>query len=121
MLNDGGSASLSAPVGRGHAYGRRLYRIKDQRLLRRLPWKSADRAPILDALGSANVPASFDVRALRQREGLSRQDFASIYGLSLDSVRSWERGVVPSKATRAYLACIWASPHIVRRALGVRF
>jgi DNA-binding XRE family transcriptional regulator len=58
---------------------------------------------------------------LRDREGLSREDFASMYGLSVDSVRSWERGTVPSRATRAYLAIIAHAPHIVRRGLGVRW
>ena len=105
----------------GHVGSRRIYRVKDHRLLRRLPLKSEDRAPIRAALGSANVPETIDIKALRGREGLSREDFADFYGLSVDSVRSWERGTVPSKATRAYLAIIAASPHTVRRALGVGY
>ena len=108
-------------VRNGHAHGRRLYRVNDHRLLRRLPWKAENRTPILEALGSASVPNEIDVKALRDREGLSREDFASIYGLSVDSVRSWERGTVPSRATRAYLAIIFHAPHIVRRGLGVRW
>jgi len=110
-----------SPVRNGHAHGRRLYRVNDHRLLRRLPWKAENRTPILEALGSAQVPDVIDVKALRDREGLSREDFASIYGLSVDSVRSWERGTVPSRATRAYLAIISHAPHIVRRGLGVRW
>jgi DNA-binding transcriptional regulator YiaG len=121
MQQDQTTAPSPSLIRGGHALGRRLYRIKDNRLLRRLPWKSEDRAPILEALGAATVPDHVDVRALRGREGLSRQDFARIYGLSLDSVRSWERGVRPSKATRAYLATIAANPQTVRRALGVNW
>jgi DNA-binding transcriptional regulator YiaG len=105
----------------GHVGTRRIYRVKDHRLLRRLPWKSEDRAPIRAALGSAIVPETIDIKALRGREGLSREDFADFYGLSVDSVRSWERGVLPSKASRAYLSVIQASPHTVRRALGVGY
>jgi DNA-binding transcriptional regulator YiaG len=121
MQQDQNATHSLSTIRGGHALGRRLYRVKDHRLLRRLPWKSEDRAPILEALGSAQVPDAIDVRALREREGLSRPDFASIYGLSLDSVRSWERGVTPSKATRAYLATIAANPQTVRRALGVNW
>jgi DNA-binding transcriptional regulator YiaG len=109
------------PSYQGHEGGRRLYRLKDRRLLRRLPWRAEDRKPVLDVLGAAQVPDVIDVWALREREGLSRDDFARLYGLSSDSVRSWERGTVPSHATRAYLAVIEASPHIVRRALGVNW
>ena len=105
----------------GYASGRRLYRLNDKRLLRRLPWRAADRAPILEALGSARVPDAINVLSLRQREGLSIDDFAQIYGLNVDSIRSWERGTKPSQATRAYLALIEAVPHIVRRTLGVRW
>jgi DNA-binding transcriptional regulator YiaG len=98
---------------------RRIHRLKDARLLRRLPWKAEDRQPILEALGSAHVPDEIDVRALRDREGLSRVNFASIYGLSARAVQSWEQGQTPSKAARAYLAIIKASPQTVRRGLGV--
>jgi hypothetical protein len=105
----------------GHVGARRLYRLKDHRLLRRLPWRAEDRQPILDALGEANVPEAVDVRALRQREGLSQRDFACLYGLPFASVRSWEKGVTPSQSTRAYLRVIEAAPHIVRRSLGVAY
>jgi DNA-binding transcriptional regulator YiaG len=100
---------------------RRIHRLNDARLLRRLPWKAEDRQPILEALGSAQVPDEIDVRALRQREGLSQRDFARIYGLPYPSVRSWECGVTPSQSTRAYLRTIEVSPHIVRRSLGLAY
>ena len=100
---------------------RRLYRLGDRRLLRRFPWKAKDRQPVLEALGSAKVPDTIDVKALREREGLSRRDFARLYGLSVDSLRAWEGSTVPSKATRAYLKTIEANPQAVRRALGVAY
>ena len=105
----------------GHVGERRIHRLKDARLLRRLPWKALDRQPILEAVGQANVPDAVDVRALRQREGLSQRDFARLYGLPYPSVRSWESGVTPSQSTRAYLRVIEASPHIVRRSLGLAY
>jgi transcriptional regulator with XRE-family HTH domain len=64
------------------------------------------------------VPDLIDVAALRDAEGLSREDFASICGLSVDCVRSWEHGTVPSRATHAYLATIAHAPQIVRSGLG---
>ena len=103
----------------GFANGRRVYRLKDNRLLRNLPWKTEARAPILEALGKAKVPDGIDVKALRGREGLSQRDFAALYGISLSVVKSWERGVMPSQTSRAYLTIIKAHPQIVRRALGV--
>ncbi|MCZ8195968.1 MAG: helix-turn-helix domain-containing protein [Hyphomonadaceae bacterium] len=109
-------AGQGSSTRNGHAHGRRLCRINDCRLLRRLPWKAENRTPILEVLGSAQVPVVIDVKALRERE-----DFASIYGLLVDSVRSWERGTAPSRAIRAYLAIIAHAPHIVRRGLGVRW
>jgi DNA-binding XRE family transcriptional regulator len=105
----------------GHDGLRRIYRLKDNRLLRRFPWKAEDRAPILEALGVAVVPEQINVRELRGREGLSQRDFARIYGLPFDSLRSWERGAKPTQSARAFLRLIEAHPHIVRRALGVKF
>lgn len=107
-----------SPVRNGHAHGRRLDRVNDHRLLCRLPSKAENRRPILEALGSAQVPDAINVKELRDREGLSREDFASIYGLSLDNVRLWERGTVPSRVTRAYLACIAHTLHLAPRGLG---
>ena len=105
---------------------RRLYRQNDNRLLRRFPWRAEERAPILQVLGAAVVPDDIDVVALRHREGLSQRDFATIYGLPFDSLRSWERtgkpgGAKPTQAARAYLLMIQRHPHLVRRALGVAF
>lgn len=109
----------TTPILRAGYVGTRcIYRVNDHSLLRRQPWKAENRTPILEALGSAQVPDLIDVKALREHEGLSREDFASIYGRSVDGVRSWEHGTVPSRATRAYLAIIAHAPHIVRRGLG---
>jgi hypothetical protein len=99
--------------------GRRLHRLGDPRLLRRMPWRAADRKPILDRLGIAQAPA-VNVKALRMREGLSREDFARVYGLPADSIRAWERGASPTAAARVALAMIEAHPHLVRRVLGVK-
>jgi DNA-binding transcriptional regulator YiaG len=112
--------TLSSVRG-GHVGMRRIYRVNDHRLLRRLPWKAENRAPILEALGVASVPDHIDVAKLREREGLSQKDFARLYGVPFDSLRAWERGARPTQAARALLHLIKMHPHIVRRALGVKF
>jgi DNA-binding transcriptional regulator YiaG len=110
----------SALLPNGLANGRRVHRTSDRRLLRRLPWRAEDREPVLAALGAPCIP-DVDVRALRAREGLSQADFARIYGLRLETVRSWEKGARPSQTARAYLALIAGAPHVVRRTLGLRW
>lgn len=105
----------------GRANGRRMHRKSDPRLLRRLPWALSERAPLLDALGAAKVPEAVDVVALRAREGLSQADFARLYGVPLDTLKAWEAGARPSQPARAFLAVLAVAPHVVRRALGVRW
>jgi DNA-binding transcriptional regulator YiaG len=109
----------SNSIRSGHFNGRRLFHLQDRRLLRALPWRAQDREPILEALGTAQVPDAVDIPALRRRERLSQRDFARLYGLPLDTLKAWERGVRPSQPARAFLALIKAAPHLVRRTLGV--
>ena len=101
--------------------GRRLHRVSDTRLLRRLPWRRDKRDAILEALGAPARPPAVDIRKLREREGLSRPDFAAIYGIGEQSLKRWEAGATPPAAARALLAVIEAHPHLVRRALGLRW
>lgn len=64
------------------------------------------------------APAAVDVKAIRQRLGLSQAVFSSAFGLSLHAVRNWEQGKrMPDPAARAYLKVISQEPELVRRAL----
>ena len=38
------------------------------------------------------TPSDVDVQALRQRIGLTQEQFASKFGISLGTLRHWERG-----------------------------
>lgn len=98
---------------------RRLTRRNDKRLLRRLPWRKAEKDEIFEILGEAIIPDKPDIKYLRQREGLSQADFARVYALNLSSLRAWERGIRPSPITCAYLRLIELWPNLVREMLGL--
>ena len=60
-----------------------------------------------------------DVRALRERLGLTQADFADRFGFGLDTVRNWERRRRrPGGAARTFLKVIEREPEAVQRALA---
>lgn len=62
-----------------------------------------------------------DVRALRQRLGLSQEAFAARYGFSVDAIRQYEsRRRTPSGPIRTLLRVIAREPDAVTRALAGR-
>ena len=53
------------------------------------------------------IPAEIDVRAIRERLGMSQAMFASRHGFSVARVRDWEQGRrVPDPGVRAFLKVI---------------
>jgi len=61
-----------------------------------------------------------DVAAMRGKLGLSQEDFAAAFGVSLGTVRNWEQGRrQPEGPARALLAVINKAPKAVMEALGV--
>lgn len=63
-------------------------------------------------------PRRIDVKALREREGLSQEEFALWYGLDVGTLRNWEQGrSEPDSASRAMLWMIATNPAAVRAAL----
>ena len=63
-------------------------------------------------------PGIPDVRAIRQATGLSREAFATRFGLKLAAVRDWEQGLrIPDPAARTLLRVIEKEPDAVVRAL----
>lgn len=64
------------------------------------------------------VPESVDVKAIREKSGLSQLEFARRYGISPRSLQEWEQGRrQPEGAVRAYLLVIARNPHAVETAL----
>ncbi len=68
-----------------------------------------------------HIPDVIDVRAIRQRNGLSQAKFAARYGFSPASIKNWEQGLrQPDVGTRAYLIIIANEVEAVHRALSMQ-
>jgi putative transcriptional regulator len=64
------------------------------------------------------VPNDIDVRAIRQKLGLSQREFALQFRFSLGTVRHWEQDRhVPDGPARVLLRVIDREPEAVKRAL----
>ena len=60
-----------------------------------------------------------DVKLIRDKYGLSQEQFARRFGLRLEMVRGWEdRTLVPDAAAVTLLRVIWAEPDAVRRVVA---
>ena len=67
-----------------------------------------------------HIPESVDVKAIREKMGLSQSSFANNFGLSVYALRNWEQGKrQPDPAARAYLKVIEKVPDIVTEVLAV--
>jgi putative transcriptional regulator len=64
-------------------------------------------------------PGDFDVRALRERLGLTRAAFSKRFGLAVAAVRDWEQGLRrPDPAARVLLLVIARSPETVAEVVA---
>ena len=84
----------------------------------------ADTAPIFSPEEIARAkrvlpsPAPDDVKAIRQRLGLSQEQFATRFGFSVETIRNYEQGHRhPSGPARVLLRVIATEPDAVTRAL----
>lgn len=76
-----------------------------------MPAKKARQAP-------RPIPETVDVRALREKIGLSQSEFAARFGFSLRTLQEWEQGRAhPDNAVRAYLRVIDRNQAAVESAL----
>ena len=65
-----------------------------------------------------HVPTEIDVRAIREKLGLTQTQFAARFAFSINTLRHWEQGKRrPEGPTRAYLQVIARTPKTVERAL----
>lgn len=79
----------------------------------------ADLAKAGIAAAPAQPPSRVDVRALRHRLGLTREQFAVRFGLELETVRNWEMGRrEPDTTARSYLHAIANDPERVEMAFA---
>ncbi|MDR1970963.1 MAG: helix-turn-helix domain-containing protein [Treponema sp.] len=78
------------------------------------------RGELPESTYKVHIPETVDVKAIRQRMGLSQPAFANRFGLSLYTLRNWEQGKrQPDPAARAYLKVIEKAPDFVSRVLTV--
>jgi putative transcriptional regulator len=64
------------------------------------------------------VAPDVDVRAIREEQGLTREQFAERYGLQVRAIQEWEQGRrKPEPAVRAYMLVIKNQPAAVQKAL----
>ena len=90
--------------------------------------KVEDLGALLSELARAGVEASMvrnaqkvDVKEVRTRLGLNREQFALRYGLEQETVRNWENGKrEPDAAVRSYLRAISNDPVRVAEAYAPR-
>lgn len=67
-----------------------------------------------------HVPEEIDVRALRKKLDMSRNEFAHRFGFEVAAVKEWEmRRRKPDRAARVLLKVIAHNPKAVERALAV--
>ena len=65
-----------------------------------------------------HVPEEINVKAIRQKLGLSQEAFALRFGFSPAAVRDWEQGRrQPEQAARVLLMVIEEAPQTVERVL----
>ena len=64
-------------------------------------------------------PRTIDVKAIREQVGMTQTAFAAAFGVSLSTLRHWERGDrTPKGPARVLLHVAAREPHAVLRALG---
>ncbi|MGH7211437.1 MAG: helix-turn-helix domain-containing protein [Acetobacteraceae bacterium] len=69
------------------------------------------------AAARVEPPKRVDVRGLRERLRLTREQFAVRYGLEVETVRNWETGKrEPDTTARSYLRAISNDPEHVEQA-----
>jgi len=67
----------------------------------------------------AHVPQAVDVKAIRNRLGMTQARFSSTFGFSLDAIKHWEGGRrIPEAPARTLLTVIDKNPAAVLTALN---
>ena len=67
-----------------------------------------------------HIPPAVDVREIRRRAGLTQEQFAAKFAISVGTLRHWERGDrTPRGAALVLLNIIAREPKAVMRALKV--
>ena len=63
-------------------------------------------------------PETIDVKAIREKTGLSQQGFCAAFGISLGTLRHWEQGLrIPRGPARVLLKVVDNDPEAVIRVV----
>ncbi len=97
--------------------------VEDGRVFVSLPTVE-DHQALRDELARAGIKAApvepseeLDVRSLRERLRLTREQFAIRYGMEVETIRNWETGKrPPDRTARSYLRAISNDPEHVEQA-----
>ena len=64
-------------------------------------------------------PETINVKAIREKTGMSQQQFCATFGISLGTLRHWEQGLrAPRGAARVLLRVVDNDPNAVIRVMG---
>ena len=64
-------------------------------------------------------PETIDVKAIRDKTGMSQQSFCATFGISLGTLRHWEQGLrSPRGPARVLLKVVDQDPKAVMRVVG---
>jgi putative transcriptional regulator len=64
-------------------------------------------------------PEPIDVKAIREKAGMSQQKFCATFGISLGTLRHWEQGLrSPRGPARVLLKVVDSDPKAVIRVVG---
>ena len=105
----------------GEVDGERLARTTDKDIDRMIA-EDPDFAPVAEDLAGwrrVHNPPLPDVRAIRERLGLSQAAFARRFGFSVRTVQQWEQGrAVPDRPARILLRVIERAPDTVAEVVA---
>lgn len=79
---------------------------------------------IAHAKGEANAtsehqPETINVKAIREKTGMSQQHFCATFGISLGTLRHWEQGLrAPRGPARVLLKVVEKNPQAVIEAIS---
>ncbi|MDZ7753547.1 MAG: helix-turn-helix domain-containing protein [Gammaproteobacteria bacterium] len=65
-----------------------------------------------------HTPETLDVRAIREKTGMSQERFCATFGISIGTLRHWEQGLrTPRGTARVLLKVVDQNPHAVIAAV----
>jgi putative transcriptional regulator len=66
-----------------------------------------------------HVPEALNVKAIREKTGMSQQSFCATFGISLGTLRHWEQGLrTPHGTARVLLKVVAQNPQAVINAVN---